>query len=146
MSKEENAKALFAKGYNCAQSVIGVFCADAGLDTSTAFRLANGFGGGVRCGELCGAASGAVLVVGLRCGFHEEGDLARKNYCNQKTYEFLEQFKAVNGSVLCRDLLGADIRRPEDHMTETVKAAHKTVCPGAIASAVRILEGMAFEG
>jgi len=144
MTREETAVELFAKGYNCAQAVLGAFCEGAGLETATAMKLANGFGGGVRCGELCGAVSGAVLTIGLRCGFHEEGDMAQKTYCNGKTYEFVEKFKAEKGTVLCRELLGADIRRPEEHLTEAVKALHKAICPSVIACAVRVLEGMSF--
>ena len=57
-AREEKAKELFAKSYNCAQSVLGAFYEDEGLDNKTAFRIANGFGGGLRCGEVCGAVTG----------------------------------------------------------------------------------------
>ena len=141
-AKEERARGLFAAGYNCAQSVLGAFCTENGLDTDTAFKLANGFGGGLRCGEVCGAVSGAVMAIGLQCGFYKERDLAQKSYCNVKTYEFIEIFTRENGSILCRDLLGADIRGPGDHTKPGVPERCRAVCPGAIASAVRILESM----
>ena len=53
-TREEKAVDLFINGYNCAQSVLGAFYSENGLDVDIAFRLANGFGGGVRCGEACG--------------------------------------------------------------------------------------------
>ena len=146
MSKrEEEALELFLNGYNCAQAVIGVFSEEGNLDRDTALRLANGFGGGVRCGEICGAATGAILAIGLQCGFHVEGDLAQKAYCNGKSYEFLEKFKEENGSILCRDLLGVDIRHPDDHAMPSAKEAHKKMCPKLVMDAVRILENMEFE-
>lgn len=146
MSKrEEKAVELFANGYNCAQAVLGAFCEEAGLDLNTALKLSNGFGGGVRCGEICGAVSGAVMAIGLKCGFYTEDDFRQKDYCNKKSYEFIEKFKEANGSVLCRDLLGVDIHYPDDHSTPTAQEGHKSICPKMVASAVRVLESMEFE-
>lgn len=133
---------LFANNYNCAQSVLGAFALEEGLDLETALKLANGFGGGVRSGDLCGAISGAVMVIGLKCGFHKENDLTQKAYCNAKSHEFVEKFKEKNGSGTCRELLGINIRHPDDHNTPEAKEAHQSICPKLVASAVVILEGM----
>jgi len=115
-----------------------------GLDSDTAFRLANGFGGGVRCGELCGAVAGAVIVIGLKCGFCAEGDFEQKSYCNNKSFEFIERFREANGSIVCRELLGADIRCPADHNTPDAQSAHKNVCHKIVASAAKLLDDMEF--
>ena len=133
-AKEKNARALFANGYNCAQAVLGAFCEDDGLEVNAALKLASGFGGGLRCGEVCGAVSGAIMVIGLKCGFYIENDLQQKNFCYQKTYEFIETFKKEKSSILCRELLGVDIRAPEDHFTPEARARHKTVCPELVAA------------
>ena len=143
--KEERARELFTNAYNCAQSVFGAFCEEDGLDVKTALKLANGFGGGFRCGEMCGAVSGAILAIGLKCGFYKERDMEQKNFCNAKTNEFIEKFKTEFGSALCRDLLGVDIRKPEDHNDPAARESHRTVCPGVVAAAARILEDMNFE-
>ena len=143
-AREEKAAELFSGGYNCAQSVLGAFCEGAGLDLKTALKIANGFGGGVRCGEICGAVSGAIMAIGLKCGFYIEKDFQQKGYCNNKSYEFIEKFKEENGSVLCRDLLGVDIRCPDDHNTPAAQEAHKSLCPKFVKSAVQILENMEF--
>ena len=145
-AKEEKARELFANGYNCAQSVLGAFCEDLGMDMKTALMIANGFGGGIRCGEVCGAVTGAVMVIGLKHGFYIEKDFAQKGFCNKKTYEFIEKFKEANNSVLCRDLLGVDIRLPEDHNPPEVRELHKQICPEMVASAARILEKEFEEG
>jgi C_GCAxxG_C_C family probable redox protein len=141
-TREERAAGLFSGGYNCAQAVLGVFCEDMGLDLSTALKLASGFGGGVRSGELCGAVSGAVMAIGLKCGFYIEKDFRRKNYCNKKTYEFIERFKEENGSVLCRELLSADLGDNGGHTAGESGNSHKALCPKIVTGAVRILEGM----
>ena len=142
MSREEMARDLFAKNFNCAQAVFAAFCEESGLDAKIALKIANGFGGGIRCGEVCGAVSGAIMAIGLKCGYHVENDLQQKNYCNAKSYEFIEKFIEANGSILCRDLLCIDIRRPEDHNDPVARAAHKAICPDLVASAVKVLENM----
>jgi len=143
-TREENARQLFSCGYNCAQSVLGSFHEENGLDMQTALKIASGFGGGARCGEICGAVSGALMVIGLKCGFHVEKDFKQKGFCNQKAYIFIEVFTRENGSIICRDLLGIDVRSPEDFTTPEAKEAIKDICPRMVASAVRILDTMEF--
>ena len=53
MSIQESAIAYHDNGFNCAQSVLAALQEETGLDESTAKRVAAGFGGGVRCGEIC---------------------------------------------------------------------------------------------
>ena len=65
MSVQEESLRLHACGYNCAQSVLAALGSYTGLDEKTALSISGGFGGGVRCGEICGAASGAVMALGL---------------------------------------------------------------------------------
>ena len=55
MSIQESAIAYHDNGFNCAQSVLAALQEETGLDESTAKRVAAGFGGGVRCGEICGS-------------------------------------------------------------------------------------------
>ena len=144
-NKEDIAVGLFSSGYNCAQAVLGAFCEEEGLEAATALKIANGFGGGVRCGEICGAVSGAIMAIGLKCGFYIENDIEQKSYCNKKSYEFIENFKESNNSILCRDLLNVEIRCPEDHNAPAAKEAHKAICPKLVANAVKILENMEFK-
>ena len=144
-ARAEKAADTFARGYNCAQAVLSAFCEDDGLDVSIAFKLANGLGGGLRCGEVCGAVSGAILALGLKCGFYIENDLDQKNFCNAKTYEYIEKFSEGRGSILCRDLLGVDVRVPEDHRKPETRQAHQAVCSDVIKEAVKVLESMSFE-
>ena len=143
MTREEIAVDIFSKGYNCAQSVFVAFCEENGLEKDLALRLASGFGGGLRCGEVCGAVTGAVMAIGLKYGFFVEKDFDQKNFCYDKTYSFIEEFKKLNSSIICRDLLGVDIHCPTDfRKPEAQELFKKTVCPKLVASAVRILDEM----
>jgi C_GCAxxG_C_C family probable redox protein len=145
ISKEQTAVDLFLSGYNCAQSVLAAYCEDSGLERDTAFKIACGFGGGFRCGEVCGAVSGATMVIGLKCGQYLPGDTKQKGFCYMKTLEFIDKFKAENGSILCRELLGTDIWTADPEERAKTQELFKTFCPKMVASAVRILETMEFE-
>ena len=145
MTREETAVEFFAKGYNCAQSVFGAFSEDLGMERAAAFKIGNGFGGGVRCGDVCGAVSGAIMVIGLKCGFYIEKDFAQKGFCNDKALEFIEKFKKENGSMICREILGMDIKHPDDFTSPEARKVFTAICPKIVASAVRVLESMDFE-
>jgi C_GCAxxG_C_C family probable redox protein len=140
--KSEAALHLFQHGrFNCAQSVLAVFCETYGLDKETAFKISSGLGSGIRCGELCGAVSGAAQVIGLKYGQSEAGDLQAKENCYAKTLEFVTKFKKVHGSIVCRELLGHDIwTNVTEETKKLAQELHSTVCPKLIESAVKILE------
>ena len=55
-------------GCNCAQSVLVSLAEEVGLDRPTAMKLACPLGGGCRAGEICGAATGALLALGMVTG------------------------------------------------------------------------------
>jgi C_GCAxxG_C_C family probable redox protein len=144
--KVKKALELFLNSYNCAQSVLGAFCEDDGLDLETALKLACGFGGGgMRYSQTCGAVSGAMIVIGLKCGHYEKGNLESKKYCYKKTHEFIDKFKEKNKSAKCRELLGLEKdEKVETKDSQTMKTVFTTVCSEYVKSVVQILENMEF--
>jgi C_GCAxxG_C_C family probable redox protein len=145
MAGREKAAELFAGGYNCAQSVLGAFCSEVGLDDRTALKITAGFGGGLSCGEICGAVSGAVMFIGLKCGFYDANDLSRKSYCSGKTSEFIKKFKEANGSLICRDLLSSKAPGPGGNGAPPAQKSRKAICTGLVECAAGLLESMEFE-
>lgn len=106
-SKREKAMALFQEGYNCAQSVFAAYAEDYGIPTQQALRLASSFGGGIgRMRDTCGAFSGAIMVIGLETGAIDGADTAGKQQNYKAVQQLAKRFRAQNGSLLCRDLLG----------------------------------------
>ncbi len=106
MEHSEKARELFLAGYNCAQSVFAAFCDETGLEEETALRLASGFGGGFgRMREMCGALSGAVMVIGMKEGGYAPEDAAGKAAVYQSVQRLVKQFQAQNGTYLCRELI-----------------------------------------
>lgn len=99
MNKEEKAEALFASGCNCAQAVFTAFADEFGMDEELARRVACGLGGGVgRMREVCGAVTGAAMVLGMRNG-------PDKTVTYPTVQEFCAKFKEECGSIICRELL-----------------------------------------
>ena len=100
------AEELFRSGFNCAQAVACAFCDVTGLEASEAARMASSFGGGMgRLREVCGAVSGALLVLGLCMGYDDPTDNAAKAQHYKLVQEFARRFKEENGSLICRELL-----------------------------------------
>ena len=102
----DKAYEAFFKGYNCSQCVALAFAAEMGLTEEQALKLSSGFGGGMgRMREVCGAFSGAVLVLGALYG---NTDPARKTQTYTEVQALAAQYRARNGggSIVCRELLG----------------------------------------
>ena len=95
MTKAEEAIEIFSKGFNCSQAVFAVFSESYGIEKESALKIACGFGGGMRNCEVCGAVTGAVMVIGARYGHRSESDTEGKAYCYKKTREFTEDRKSV---------------------------------------------------
>lgn len=144
MSKTELALELFRSNFNCAQSVFAAFSEDYGIPREMALKISSGLGGGVRCGEVCGAASGAVLVIGLSCGHSVLGDMQAKEFNSSETVEFMKRFRERNKSCVCREILGIDISSPENRMKAKEQNLFNTVCVDMVTSAVEILEDMGY--
>ena len=68
MGKVEQAVERFKSGFNCSQAVLGSYCEQFGLDCEKAYKVATGFGGGMHIDSVCGAVTGAFMVLGLKYG------------------------------------------------------------------------------
>jgi C_GCAxxG_C_C family probable redox protein len=102
------------EGFLCSESVLMALGDCLGISSDLIPRIATGFGAGIgRKGEVCGAASGGVMGLGLKFGREvvEGGEGERKPYWFAT--EFLTRFEARCGEVRCQDLLGLDLSRPE---------------------------------
>ncbi|MCQ2241110.1 C-GCAxxG-C-C family protein [Treponema sp.] len=145
MTHAEKAVKYFSSNFNCSQGVFTAFATEHGMDEKTALRLATCFGGGARNGEMCGAVSGALMVLGLLYGHCDSNDLE----CKRKAYgiskDFMKRFKEKNGSVVCRELLGYDLSKDENMKVIQEKNLFRTFCPEMVRSAAEILDEMIRE-
>ena len=145
-SRKEKAKELFKSGYNCSQSVLGVFCEELGLDFSTAMKISSSFGGGMgRMREVCGAVSGMFMAAGL---LYSSAEPSSQNKANQYkiVQELAEEFKKQNGSIICRELLeGIEKSKSPIPSERTENYYKKRPCVDLVCDAVEILEKFIVE-
>lgn len=138
----ERAKELFMKGYNCSQAVACAFTELTGQDEETMARLSSSFGGGLgRMREVCGAVSGAAMVLGLQKGFSDPKDAEAKKEHYKLIRQFAARFKEENGSVICRELLsGVPVTPGGDPEERTPEFYKKRPCAELVYLAAEITE------
>lgn len=140
MNKANQAEQMFKKGFNCSQAVLSVFCEEMGLSKKIALKISCGFGGGMRLGEVCGAVTGAIQLLGLKYGQDREDDIESKENTYGIVREFIEKFKEQNGSITCKQLLGCDLSTENGRKYAKDNGFFESVCPKLIKNAVEILE------
>lgn len=108
------ARRNFLGGRNCAQSVLLAFSDVTGLDRDTSMRLASSFGGGMgRMREVCGAVSGALMVLGLVHGYDADAPTAKEDKAAHYAHvqEFAARFRDKQESIVCREILARRAER-----------------------------------
>lgn len=124
------------KGYNCAQSLLCTYCEEFGMTVEDAFKISEGFGGGM--GGMGDGTCGAVTALYMLAGLKNSGGNPEKGITKAQTYKnvraLCEAFREKNKSVICRDLKGKG-------MPGVFRA-----CDDCIADAARIAEEMLLEG
>ena len=140
MNKSEIASEYMRKGFNCTQSIIKAYASEVGMKEEDAVRMASSLGGGVgRNGHICGAVSGAALIIGMKFGTTDPANFRAKEEAYNKTNELLEKFSAENKSVLCKELIPYDIKNTEDLKKAREAGVFTKQCPLYVSSAGRIL-------
>ncbi len=138
----EKAVETFSEGYNCSQSVFSAYAPLCGIDEHQALKIATGFGSGMaRMQEVCGAVTGAFMVIGAKHGMTDPADRASVGKTYQGVRKFSDRFRELHGSILCRDLLGGiDLNTEEGHKAFKDKNLKESVCTQCVRDAASILE------
>ena len=142
LTREETARTAAGyaeQGFLCSEAVLMAIGDLLGFKSEAIPRIATGFGAGMgRRGEVCGAASGGVMGLGLRFGRDavESDEEERRPYWYAA--EFLDGFRARCGGVRCRDLLGLDLSRPEDVEEYHRRGCWETRCRELIKTAAEL--------
>ncbi len=139
-NKRDKAIGYFAAKLHCSQSVLAAFSEECGISEEQAFRLGSCFGSGMRKGQVCGACTGALMVLGLLYGETRAGDPQEREISTRINDMMMERFGKANGSYICNDLLGVDISTPEGVKKAREEGLFTELCPKMVASAADILE------
>jgi C_GCAxxG_C_C family probable redox protein len=141
MTKSDEAFRCFMSRFTCSAAVFSAFSDELGLDSDTAKKIACGFGAGIsRTSNICGAVSGAIMVIGLKYGKTKQGDEAATEKTRALTRQFIQEFTKKDGSVSCTELLGYDLSDKEAYTAAKDSGLFVTKCPELVRDAADILE------
>ncbi len=135
----------FMKHLSCAQQTLAAVIEELGYDREEAYRLGNGFGGGMMTGDTCGAVTGALMAIGLAYGNTEPGNKAQDDLCREKVAEFQRRFKERHGSTICRELIGYDFADPKQRQAAKESGKIMDYCADLVVDAVEILNDILAE-
>lgn len=125
----------FAIGQHCSQVSFAYAARKLGFDEKAARKIGAGFGGGMFNGERCGAVTGALMGLGLKYGHSCKEDKPVEQELHQKRIEFEKKFKERYNSLICEEILGANIgtedgmkRIKEENLTKNCAALTAYAC------------------
>lgn len=143
INRGQIAKGYFMQGYNCAQAVAMAFDDLVKIDKDQIARMLSGFGAGFgRMREVCGTVSGFTFVLSALYGNDDPKNVKAKQEIYEKVQKLGKQFADENGSVVCRELLGLNIKGADSPTPEarTEKYYKKRPCAELVEYSATILD------
>lgn len=141
MISEEEINNMFQMGFDCSQIVLSEVSEKLGMSKEEARKVAACFGIGMAQGSICGAATGAMMAIGLRYGNYEPFQMDKKGKVFEVRDEFMRRFEQMNGKVICPEMLGKRIDTLNDLMTTFPTGLYKN-CPRYCYNAILILNDL----
>ena len=142
MDHATKAVQYYENGYMCSQAVFAAFAEQFGTTEKQAFQIGACFGGGMNKGEVCGACTGALMVLGMKYGQFDLLDTESRAKGGAMAVRFLDEFAKRKGSYICRDILGCDLRTEEGKNYARANGLFGTLCPEMVRTAAEILTEM----
>jgi C_GCAxxG_C_C family probable redox protein len=132
---EKPSKIMEERKGNCAQAILATYGPQIGLqkiDYDLCMKVAAAFGGGINLtGNVCGAITGALMVLGLKYGesFHEVILISN---------QLMDEFRDIHGSIICSELIGYDLT--DENLSNAFKEDVSKKCINCVNDAARLLE------
>jgi C_GCAxxG_C_C family probable redox protein len=137
---EEKAIRTFRSGLNCAQAVITAYSEEMKFDNNLALSVSVGFGGGMgRLQKTCGAVTGSFMVLGIHNCKKLSDNKDRKEATYSMIQKFSQEFKLINGTTDCLELLKCDLKTEEGNLFAKENNLFGTVCEKCISDSVRTI-------
>lgn len=131
----------FGQKINCAQIAFAHGAHYLDFSATDALKIASTFGGGMRCGGMCGAVIGALMALGLKYGNSKPNDIEQVEILRAKQALYKEKFVELHNHLNCRDLLGGlNYGDPDDRAKIMSSGITGTLCPQLVASACDLLD------
>ena len=145
MTHKEKALDYFNRKFHCSQSVLAAFADECELTEKQALKLGACLGTGMRKGEVCGAVTGALMVLGSLYGQYDKSDPESRLTANEVNDKMMNKFTERCGTYICNDLLKCDITTKEGLEFALQNNLFTEFCPKMVAQAVDILEEIIAE-
>ena len=129
MNKIEESVQAFNEGYCCSQAILSIYGESLNLNQELALKMSIPFCGGMGIKSVCGALTGALMVIGIKEGVPLKGSENRVNV-KSLVIKYIEKFKEEYGTIICEELL-----KIEDG---------STLCPKIVRSSAKILESLIY--
>ena len=129
----------FQSGLHCSQVTFAHAARKLGFDEVVAKKIGAGFGGGMFNGERCGAVTGALMGLGLKYGHSSAEDKPNEAELQKKKAELEKKFLEKYPSLLCEEIIGANIGTPEGMQRFKDENLAKD-CPALTAYVCQILD------
>ena len=115
-----------------------------GIENEYFSAAASALGAGLSLtGDICGLATGGLMVIGLLSGRRTPFD------SNDRTYflgaKFLKGFKELRGSELCLNISGKDLSKDEDYAAFERENIEEKICAPLLLETVSLLNGILTE-
>jgi C_GCAxxG_C_C family probable redox protein len=124
---------MFKNGSACSQAILAVYGPEMGLDAKTAHKLGTGLGAGYgRKQYTCGAVSAGILLLGLKYGNEQPGDVEKKNNTYTIVFNFVERIEQKLGCIDCLGLLGVSIKTDKELREAVGKGVFSERCTDII--------------
>ena len=129
----------FQKGrLNCAETVLITMCDYYDMHMDICPMIATTFGGGICSRQgICGAMSGALMVIGLKHGRELGGDRSKAYELGKALLDWCEN---EQGSTICKELVFCDLSDPiTQQQFRKPGGAHDRVCEPLVVDVCRWL-------
>jgi C_GCAxxG_C_C family probable redox protein len=140
-NRAEEALSLMREYGSCCTGVLAAYAPEVGMEKNLAAGVGRGMAGGIGgLGHVCGAVSGAVMVIGLKTTNEDNiHDMAAGFDTMDTVKEFVARFEEQHSTIKCRELTGHDISTREKSAA-AMKENGFGNCPKYVESAVTILD------
>lgn len=141
MTHIEKAQGFLDQQYHCSQAIAGAFAEEFGFNKKNVMKISTCFGAGMNHGGLCGCITSAMLVFGMAFGLYDPQDKELEVYGSKMASKFYDRFyEKMNGKVLCREILEADISNPDELAVIRQEGRVNKICPQVMRMSIEIIE------
>ncbi len=136
----EKAVSCFRQGFGCSQALVVTYGGKLGIDNDLTIKVSSVFGRGMGVGGMCGAVTGALMLIGAKYGNITAEDFTSAEKAVGSAGDFINEFISMHGSVDCRELINCDVNTSVGFKRAIDTGIFADLCSKFVRDAAKILE------